>query len=429
MSLLKRFFKPASQAVFEFDGQYFADKAGKLVRLENLNEISGAKKILTDYNNQAFSRVIYLESRPKYAELLAKKKIIDSGEFEDAIDLHVHKKQKLNELTKLYCTPVPASVMAQYTNETKVNEDSILYCGIHEALWSYVNHHHIKEAELFVFAHQKSFDILIASKQHVYFASRYNAFENDQESIQSIWEIIDSEINKINQDLSTGVSKATLFHSGMQSFVRQIISATLNKNAINLVVPQKTDYQHNLNILINGVLLKDFVGSFQQKLLFWSQTNTKKINSILLGISILLFSLSVYAAMQVRHIQSTIDINQAGMRSVALPTINLPEDLNRNISFYENIKNLNSKKQIVDLMQDLSNFSSDETIISSLKLVHKSPISIVELEGYIQSNFNDAFIAYQGMIAALQVKGYRIKNEKFDTSIDKSDFILQLEYN
>lgn len=427
IGLIKQFMQPNMHIVYEFNGQNLIDQNGKLRVIDNLQTLSGAKHVITDFNNQAYARVIYLESKPKYAELLAKKKIQESGEFEDAINLLVHEKQKVFKTTKLYCTPVPASVMAKKINAIKKHEDSLLFSGLHDALWRHVVGLRIVKPQLFIVAHENHFDLLIASSKDVYLAARYTAFALEAGAIQSTWAMIENEIQSLHEKMPIRVSEASLFHSGAPSYVKKIISSVLSNQSMRLNIPLHSNSQHNLALLRPPSLFSNAIASLSQKIVFFFQTNARRVHAYLAMLAVLMFSLSAYAATITQNMQSRLAKQRAEINALRSPDINIPSALEDNMRFYETILTNAFNKDIYAVINDISRYSQDGIGVDYIAVTALNNTLQVEVRGYSHAVFNQAYTDYQALLVALQNNAYRIQSEAFETTIEQSRFTLQAE--
>lgn len=421
-----------TNTLYEFEGQLFSDndEQENLVPIDSLDDVDGAKKILTDFDNQAFARLMYVESQPKYAELLAKKKIVDTGEFEDIVDLHVHSKQKFGAITKLYCTPMSTHVIEHYKNITSNNSDSTLFFSIHDALWDNAKKRKSKTPSIIIFTHHKSFDLLIASSKQVYFAGRFNAFEYDEESIEAIWDIISVEVKKIQEELSSSFNQAYLYHSGVDSNILKIISDSFSKLSIDLNVPTsvKRPRAHNLHMLSEPVNLSQLMGSPIDKLFYFFQNNMTKISMASIVASCLLMSVAAAASWKTQQLNKELATKKQEISLVKIPVVTIPEDLSKNVNFYQSLHAIANKKQIANVFADLSNSASDNVTIKKLNLSRKQSITNIEVDGFILSNFDDAYQSYKKIVLSMNNKNYRVLNEAFSTDINQSNFSFTLEY-
>ncbi len=419
----------AEEYVYEFDGKLFIDKDQSLHPIANLDDIDGAKKILTDFNNQAFARVIYIESQPKYAELLAKKKINDSGEFDDSIDLHVHKKQKVSDLTKLYCTPIPAHVLEHYRNLVASNDNGIVLSSIHDALWATIKKYNFSEPTVLVFTHYKSYEVLIASAKQVYFAGKFNAFEYDRESITSIWDVIGNEVKKIQVELSDSIKSAYLYHGGIEQEIVNVITNKLSSLSIDLTIPKvSAGKKHNLHLLMKSLDLSPLMGSFLDKAAFFFQKNSSAINFSVVFIALSLFAFSAYAKLEIKSLNESTNNKNSAIKQFKLPVVNIPDDLAQNIGFYQQLRNTVQEKQISDVFADLATAASEYVTINKLNFSQNQSISSIKVNGNIVSSFDDAYQSYKKMIASLNSDGYTVTEELFTTNINQSDFSFVLEH-
>ncbi|MGD9210418.1 MAG: hypothetical protein PVI90_06555, partial [Desulfobacteraceae bacterium] len=120
----------------ELDGQLFAYGNGRLSPLQEINDLSGNHYLITDLK-QGISKAMTIEAPVRYVELMARRKLQESGEFEEPVTILTHwKKARGKNTTDIFFTAIPTRLSLYYTEHLSERDDAVMVFPIYTLLFN-----------------------------------------------------------------------------------------------------------------------------------------------------------------------------------------------------------------------------------------------------------------------------------------------------
>ena len=129
------------QYAIELDGLTYRFAGNRLEEIGDLKELAGVKRLVTDMQD-AISRTMTIDAAHKYVDVVVRKKLQESGAFDDAISLIPHlKKKKGKNTAELFFTALPSRLFSYYMDLIREQEDILLIKAIEQKFYSIIPEH------------------------------------------------------------------------------------------------------------------------------------------------------------------------------------------------------------------------------------------------------------------------------------------------
>lgn len=136
----------------------------------------------------------------RYAEMLVRKKLQESGEFEEPVHILTHWKGRQGKsATEIFFTALPCRLAGYYFDELRQLPDCVLLFPMYAVLWNMLQRMRSKAPVAVILRHHRFADVLVGTSRRVLFASRNVAFDTDQPQVQALWNTIQSDIEAVEQ--------------------------------------------------------------------------------------------------------------------------------------------------------------------------------------------------------------------------------------
>jgi len=421
----------SSTHVIELDGELYRMDGGTVSAIEDLREISGDKWLATDFQ-EGLSRVMTVEGPVKYAELLVRRKLQESGEFEEPVSIFTHwKKKRGKNTTDIFFTAVPSRLAQYYQDELGRQEDIILVFGVYGVLWNMVTRAGGKEPLAVVFRHHRFAEVLVASRDQVYFANRCVAFDTEKEQIDALWSTVQSDIETVEQERRIGVNRIIC----LNWLHAEEIPPWPNEWQHRLVVAEQTDcvVDDRLHVVswpfaVQRQSTGRSVSLLSEKLFYFAKSWAPALNMLLVLLTTALVIGAVGYRGRAYQLQRRINDTQQqiGEIKMDLPKETLDQDFDSLLKFLGELDRNRQAPSYQQIVDDLTLMPFDALALHRLKVEFGSNQVRLELAGRIGASFDRAHGGYQAFLNKLTSLGYRIEESRFETRISESQVMLKL---
>jgi len=192
MNLKKR--KKEKQYLIELDGILYSYRGNKVTLLADVKEIKGEKWFVTDMS-EAISRLMTVETEPGYAEVMIRKSLQETGEFDEPLNVISHwEKKREGGRSDIFFTALPSRLYNRYSEQVTEDDDILLVFPLFSVLLRILRKMGSREPVGVIFRHGRFADILIADPKQIFFANRCTAFELTDDQIEALWGMIQADI-------------------------------------------------------------------------------------------------------------------------------------------------------------------------------------------------------------------------------------------
>lgn len=417
--------------VIELDGQLLHLDEGKIVPIDHLKDVSGDKRLVTDFQ-EGMSRVMTVEGPAKYAELLVKRKLQETGEFEEPVDVFTHwKKKRGKTTTDVFFTAVPSRLTSYYLTELAQQEDITLVYAMYGVLWGLVQRFGATYPVAVVLRHHRFAEVIVGSKNQVYFANRCVAFDVEEEQINALWETVRSDIQSVENEQHIQIDKiihANWVHADdrpawPKEWKQRLV--TVERESMEL---DAKSVSVSWNRVGREQKATQSLSPTREKICYLTKNWAPAVNIGMALLMVALFVGLVGAKADTYRLERSLgDVRRKiGQVQMGLPRDTLSEDFDKLLKFVGQLdrnRNTPSYQQIVD---DLTQTALKQLALDHLKIDMASGQVRLELSGNIDAPFEVAHGGYQRFLHQMTARGYRVDESRFETQINQSQVVLKL---
>lgn len=417
------------QYCIELNGLLYSYRDRVLHQIHDLKQVTGDSWYISDLS-EAVSQVMSVEAPVKYADVLVRKKLQETGEFTESLQIITHWRKKLDkDRSDIFFTALPTRIYQQLKTETQETENAVLLFPLYVLLQNVIQKQGFKSPVAVVFRHNRFADLLIASASQVYYANRCVAYDQSEEQVNALWNMIKSDCQATSMERRISINKLVLMNwidvgNEYDNAVRSGYDVVaMDGMEIDLDGEQQScSFVSALPLLSPMSAICDpacRLNHYARKLLL-------PVNILLLLlVGVISYGMSSYG--------SQADILNAEIRGLEVakkrfqqtrPTT--PVAYEKELSFIKDLEYLQNVESFKKLVNDLSAALSRDLYIESMDASYSGLEVRIELTGQVNTDFNEAYRSYQTFTAMLEEKGYQIVDSNFNTEIRQADFSLKL---
>ncbi|RPJ80108.1 MAG: hypothetical protein EHJ94_07135, partial [Deltaproteobacteria bacterium] len=196
--------------IIELDGICYRLNNKTLEQIPNLSNITDDCFLISDLGLSS-SRTMIVDSDIRYSELMVRKKLMESGEYDEPVTVITHwKKTKGRNSTFIFFTSLPTRILSQYQNNLASQDNCVLLFPLYSVLYSVIQKNQSKKPVAVLFQHNRFGDLLIGSNREVFYANRCVSFDSSDEQIKTLWETIERDIKTAEADNGIKIEKLIL---------------------------------------------------------------------------------------------------------------------------------------------------------------------------------------------------------------------------
>lgn len=418
--------------VFELDGRAYRKAGDQLLPLGRLQEMAGDAWLITDFG-ESMTRFMSVEGPAKYAEVLARRKLQESGEIEEPVEIFTHWKRKRDgHTTDIFFTAVPTRLARLYTDELHGGQYHVLVFALYSVMWDLVARKSNQQPVAAVFRHDRFAEVLIGMRNRVYFANRCVAFDTEQEQIKTLWESVRSDIEMVQRDQRIDVERiytvgwidACETPSCQDEWLDRVV---MLENLEHLV--EETPVTVSLPSAAATLSARQSVSSPLEIAFYYARQWAPAANIAMAALVVVMGAVAWLYWSQGKQLGLKLDtlhhqINKVNLEMAKLPVVG-PEAGER-LKFVQNLALQRRQPAYREVVDDLTDPDFFMLQVSSLKLDYAPDAVRVSLFGDIVAPFEEAHGRYRAFLDRLTSRGYRIEENRFETQISKSQVVLKL---
>ena len=418
--------------VIELDGVNYCLEGDRARQVDDLTAVAGEKWLVTNFQ-EAITRRMVVDGPPPYAELLVRRKMQESGEFEEPVHIITHWKAKRGKnATDILFTAMPTRVADYYFQDLRRQADLTLVVPVYALMVALLRHSDRKGPQAVVLRHDRFAEVLVADGRRVFSANRCVAFDTGVEQIRALWETIFSDLDAAEKEHRIEVSQVLCLNwldtepepMAVASRERRLVPVS----PVELMVdgaPRQVSWPAALARLRVGLSASPRL----DKILYLCRRLAPACN-----LALLLSALLLAAGMLVfeERIQETradlLDVNQQVRRLAASPPgLSLPAGFSEMVAFVSRMDRQRHLPAYGQVLADLTRSGFEALTVEQLNLEYAGDAVAVTLFATIEAPFEQARSGFQKMIRQLEATGYTIVEHRFETRINTSSAVLKLK--
>ncbi len=419
------------QYVVELDGQTFQFKENRLLPIESIDAVEGDRYLITDMQ-EAISKTMTMDAPARYVELMIRRKLQESGEFEEPVTVLTHwKKARSKNSTDVFFTAVPTRLSVFYTEQVSENSDSVLVFPIYTLLYNTLKRFASKKPVALVFQHGRFADVIIGNSRRIYYAIRCTAFDISWEQLLTLWETVRGEI-----EMAEGEHRIKIPRVYALNWIDSVPLPKWDDNGGRSLIPLPASdlllEESTLSISffesVRKLPLSQSISSITEKLFYGAALWTRVLTGIIFLTALILLGTSFYFNYRTKDITARMGRLEAQYHQIRsqMPVLSSAVDYQPTLKFIKELSTYPKIPHYKQVISDLNDAMSVGMTLEVLKLTYLASELQLELFGPIEAPFEKAHAGYQRFLKVIHQRGYIVVESKFDTVIDHSEIMVRL---
>ena len=424
-------FENLKQYAIELDGETFSFSERRLEQIHDLDEIKGDMWLVSDMKG-SISGAMTVEAPAKYAEVTVRRRLQETGEFDEPVSIITHwKKKKGKNTTDIFFTALPTRIRYQYFDWIREHEDSVALFPLFSVLYSVLKKLRPQEPVAVIFQHNRFADLIIGTKKRVYYANRCVAFDESEDQVFALWDTVRKDIKAAETENRIKVTRAFNLSWLKNKVVPEWPEEM--KSEFYSIEDEIISYggeEHRLSFLKAAGMMSgtDGIAPGREKIFYYAQRFAPYLNGIFfLGAILLLagFFWYNYKVDALKRDLTIMDKRKSEIRmeiSHEIPQVPYKEIL----AFVQDLAYCHNAPSFKEVINDISDALSAGMKVNILKMDYSTAEVMAEIFGKAEISFDTAYMGYQTFEKILKAKGYVVDESKFNTEISSSEFLIKI---
>lgn len=421
--------------LFELDDRIYRQDGPDLLAVENLDDLTGEKWLVTDFK-EGMSRLMTVDGPSKYADMLVRRKLQESGEFEEPVEIITHwKRKRSRNSTSIFFTAVPTRLARVYLEDPPGEDGITLVFAMYGVLWQVAQRMAGKETVAVVLRHDRFAELVIASRKEVFFANRCVAFDTEPEQIHTLWQSVRSDISVVENEHRVKVARTICLGwigaceppdwppeqmAGVVLLETPEVLIDGRMQAVSL--PKAMDLQSALH---SDSRFSEILCSYARK---WAPA----ANVMMAVMLVCLLAGVAFCHYKAGDLKEELNSVRMELRRVSAETAKLPSVASGFPEQLKFIEEIDRQRKTVSYQQILNDLTARELPglqVQTLTMAFTPGQIDISLLGDIEAPFDQAHGGYKRLLQRLENSGYRIEESRFETQISTSQVSLKLIRN
>lgn len=416
--------------VVDLNGELTLCESNALKPLSSWSALEGACLVLSDLDG-AISRTATIEADPRYVELMLSRKLQEAGEFDEPVTVIPHwKKRRGRNTTDIFYTALPSKRYYQYLELVSEHKDNFMLFPLQSVLMTIINAYGKHRPVAAVIQHGRFADVLIGSRKKIWFADRVVAYDSGEEQINTLWETVRADIDAASKENHQDISRlyvATWVDSG-------VLPQWSDEDGLEVIeLPEQwmnqngTQVKTSLPVMIQKTPVRQAIAKAKDKLYYCASRFLPVMNAAIVVCALGLAVAGIWYEHQSKEWTAEIDRGRQESETVKAmaPIAVTAVAYKPTLAFIEQLWNSRQLPTYGQILSDLGQGMQPALLLESIKADYTDDQVIVKVFGKANAPFEVAHKAYQKLQLRLRLRGYKVTEERFDTQINVSNFVLQ----
>lgn len=415
------------QYVIELNGNHYRCTEDKLEQIEGLKDVRGDVWFVSDFG-EAVSRAVTIETPFKYADIMVRKSLQETGDFDEPLSIVTHWKKKRDaNTTDIFFTAFSARLFHLLIDRTKAVEDNVLVFPVYSILHKVIKNMRHPQPVAVIFQHDRFAEIVIGTRDKIFFAERCVAFDDSEEQISTLWNMLGTEIQNAETENLIKVDKVL--------FLTWIDTKTLPESfeeTQGVLCPMEEETlafegeTYSISFLKAFRMMSGYesVSGPMEKTSYYSEKILPFINIFLLLAIVLLFSGFFWYGHRADQIEETLQ-EKIAMASDFQTKAGISEvPYKETFDFIKELDRYQKTPSFKQALEDITEALPGQMTADVLKADYDANTMRIEIFVKTEALFDTAYKGYQSFLSTMEQKGYDVEKHKFDTSIQDSQFLV-----
>jgi hypothetical protein len=414
--------------VIELDGVFYRCSGVELEQISDLKDVRGDTWFISDLES-TISRTMTVETPVKHAEVMVRKKLQETGEFDEAISVITHgKRKKGKNTTAIFFTALPARLYYRYLEEIKAHEDSVLLFPLFSVLQGVLRRMRHPKPTAVVFRHSRFADLLIGTSKTILYANRCVAFDTSEEQISALWDMVKTDMTAAEAEHKIKVDRVLLLNwidSGAEpewsdDMEREILSMEEEKLLFN--------GQEVLVSFLKAVGMQSSFGAISpplEKSAYYCRQCLPCLNTVFVLAALLCIAGYFWFAQKADLLGQQLAAAQGEVVRLEHedPVQEVP--YKETLAFARDLACYRKLPSYKRVLNDISEALPEAMSVEVLKVDYAEERVNIEIFGKTKTAFDSAYKGYQRFTDTLTDRGYTLAESQFDTDIRQSEFLTR----
>jgi hypothetical protein len=418
----------SKQYVIELDGVTYRCSGDKLEQIVDLKDLQEDTWFISDLQ-AAIGRTMTVEAPVKYAEVMVRKKLQESGEFDEPVSIIVHwKKKKEQNTTDIFFTAIPSRLFHGYLQQTKEHEDSVLLFPLFSVLHGVLKRMRHPEPVAVVFQHSRFADLVIGTRKRILYANRCVAFDTSEEQVSALWDMVKTDITTVEEENRIKVGRILLINwidSGPGPEWTGDTQREFSSMEEDTLSYSGQDY---LVSFIKAMRMQSCLGALSpplEKISYYSRRFLPYLSIIFFLATLLCVGGYFWYTQKAGMLDGELTTLQGKIGRMQHEALVEESPYNETFSFVRDLARYYKSPSYKSVVNDISEALPEGMTVEVLKVDYTESRVTIEIFGKTESPFDDAYEGYQRFTDMLVQWGYRVVESKFDTEIRQSQFMTR----
>ncbi|MCD6297737.1 MAG: hypothetical protein J7M30_11335 [Deltaproteobacteria bacterium] len=418
------------QYAIELDGTLYICSKDRVEQVADFRDIRGDRWLVSDFEG-AVSRYMTMEAPVKYVEVMVRRNLQETGEFDEPVTVFTHwKKKKGPNTTDVFFTALPTRLYYQHLDQTKAYKDNLLLFPLYSVLFAVLRHMRQTDPVSVMFQHGRFLDMIIGTRKRVYYAGRCVAYDESDEQISSLWNMVNSDIRNTETENRIKVEKVlalTWVDSQAEPEWPEDMGCelcSLEEEAVSLNGETYSVSLPNALRMISGL---EAISGTMEKAAYYSRRSLPFLNALLFLIAILFFGGYLWCdhrADLTKEDLDTVATRIAVLREEA-PLVEVP--YKKTLAFVRELARYRKTPALNQVINDMSEALAEGMTVDMVKADYGRDGVNIQALTKIEAPFDVAYRGYRWFMSAMRQKGYDVGESEFNTTIQESRFLIRLK--
>lgn len=417
--------------IIELDGKTYRLSGN---RLEPINAPKDAPDtgdvwLVSDLEN-ALTRKMTVNAPLRYAEIIARKAMQESGEFDEPVSLITHWKARVDRTTTdILFTALPTRLYTQYRAWATQRDHAVLLFPLFVVLQGVLKRMAGTKPLAVFFHHDRFVDILIGDKNKIVYANRCAAVDNSQEQSVVLWDMVRADLRKVESENNIRVDRVLALN---WADANPVPPWPPEENRTLLSIGKRTVFLEAQKYTVSFLEALRMQSPWQshapagEKLLYSVERLRPALNFLFLT-AVTFFmagTLWYHGRSESLSRQAAVLKGRLAAMHRQVPLEKIPyQDV---MSFVRQLERYHTQPGFRHVINDISAAVPSGVSVQVFKADYVDNALHVEIFGRADSSFGDAYTGFQSLTEALQHKGYHVDDTRFDTAVRRSEFLVKL---
>ncbi len=414
----------------ELDGSIALHSDGKLESLNDLSLLKGDCRVVSDFQD-AIARTMTVEADTRYVELMISRKLQETGEFDEPVTVITHWKKKRGKNTSdIYFTAVAAKRYFRYLEMVGEYKDHLILLPLQSLLLTMLKKFGKDRPIAAVLQHGRFADILIGTHHKIWYANRVVAFDDSREQIRALWETVRTDIDTQSHEHHQSVEKvfvATWVDSGPLPQWSDENAPEVILLEEHVLVQDGQEVKASLPAIIDEIPTGQAVAPSKEKILYAARRALPYLNALFLAAAVCLGGTGAWYQYQSAGLEAQIQagLQQARAIEAKAPAHIKPVPYESTFAFVKELWSCRRLPTYNQILEDVGQGVHGILRVKNIKAEYSDNKVEVKAFGSASAPFESSYKAYQDLRQKLSKRGYTMLDDRFDTRINVSDFVLR----